>query len=108
MIGEGSHAELAIFAQLTITLGAGESAAIAAAADRSLRVAIEDRAARRAAAPLVGHNNILTTTQLMLGMIQAGLLTVEQADAIKSDWATNHRFNLAQFQSFADLVPPAA
>ncbi len=78
-IEQGSHAELAIFAQLTVTLGAGESAAIAAAADRSMRVAIEDRAARRAAGPLVGQNNILTTTHLMLGMIQDGLLTVEEA-----------------------------
>ena len=105
---EGSHAELALFAQLTVTLGAGESAAIAAAASRSLRVGIEDRAAKRAAGPLVGQNNILTTTHLMIGMIQDGLLTVEEADAIKSDWATNHRFNLAHFQSFAELVPPAS
>ena len=101
----GGHDELATFAHLTTTLGAGESAAIAAAAHRSLRVAVEDRAARRAATPLVGHSNILTTTQLMVGMIQAGLLTVQEADAIKLDWATNHRFNLAQFQSFADILP---
>ena len=71
-----------------------------------MRVAVEDRAARRAAALLVGHANILTTTQLMVGMIQAGLLTIQEADAIKLEWATNHRFNLAQFQSFADILPP--
>ena len=105
LIEAGRHAELTTFAHLTITLGTGESAAIAAATNRSLRVAIEDRAARRAAAALVGHHNILTTTQLMVGMIQAGLLTVPEADAIKLDWAANHRFNLAQFQSFADILP---
>ena len=106
LIATGSHAELATFARLTATLGIGESAAIAAAAHRSLRVAVEDRAARRTAIQLVGHSNVVTTTQLMVSMIQTGLLTVQDADAIKLDWATNHRFDLAQFQSFADILPP--
>jgi predicted nucleic acid-binding protein len=102
----GTHAELATFAQLTTTLGVGESAAIAAAVHRHLRVALEDKVARRRAESLVGRNNVLTTQQLVVGLIRAGLLTIAEADAIKLDWETNHRFAMPGFQSFGDLLTP--
>ncbi len=102
----GDHAELVTFGHLTTTLGVGESAAIAAAVHRRFRVALEDRAARRRAESLVGRNFVLTTQQLMVGLIRAGLISVADADAIKLDWQTNHRFAMPGFQSFADLLTP--
>ena len=107
-LSSGTHVELAAFAQLTATLGVGESAAIAAAQHRSMVVAVEDRTARRTAESLVGKKNVLTTTDLMVGIIQGGLLTVAEADAIKLDWATNHRFVLSQFQTFGEILPPSS
>lgn len=105
-LSAGIHAELATFARLTRTLGIGESAAIAAAQHRSMVVAVEDRTARRTAESLVGKRNVLSTTDLMVSIIHAGLLTVAEADAIKLDWETNHRFALRQFKSFKDCLPP--
>lgn len=105
-IPPGSHDELATFAQLTITLGVGEAAAIAAAVHRGFHVALEDRAARRRAESLVGRNFVLTTQQIMVGLIQAALLTVADADSIKLDWETNHRFAMPGFQSFTELLSP--
>ena|SRR5438105_15092752 len=88
------------------TFGVGESAAIAAAHHRGLRIAIEDRAARRRAESLLGRTYVLSTQHLIVGMIQATLLTVAEADEIKADWEANHRFALAGFVSFAELVRP--
>jgi predicted nucleic acid-binding protein len=102
----GNLAELATFAGLTTTLGVGESAAIAAAQHRTMLVAVEDRSARRTAESLVGQHNVLGTVDLMVRIIQAGQLTVAEADAIKRDWETNHRFALPQFNSFAEQLPP--
>jgi predicted nucleic acid-binding protein len=85
MLPVGSHAELVTFARLTTTLGIGESAAIAAAQHRSMLVAVEDRTARRRAESLVGKQNVLSTVDLMLRAIQAGLVTIADADAIKAD-----------------------
>ena len=39
---------------------------------------------------------------LTVQMIVEGLLSVEEADAIKNDWATNHRFRLT-IASLGDL-----
>jgi predicted nucleic acid-binding protein len=106
MLPPGTHAELATFAQLTATLGLGESAAIAAAVHRHMRVALEDRTARRRAESLLGRNQVLTTQQLMVGLIKAALLPVAEADVIKLDWETNHRFAMPGFRSFGELVSP--
>lgn len=104
LLPAGGHAELATFARLTATLGVGESAAIAAAQHRSMLVAVEDRAARRTAESLVGKANVLGTADLVVRGIQAGVITVAEADAIKGAWETKHRFSLNQFQSFGDLL----
>ena len=42
----------------------------------------------------------------MVGLIQAALLTVAEADSIKLDWETNHRFAMPGFQSFGDVLTP--
>ena len=41
----------------------------------------------------------------MVEAIQAGLLTVAEADAIKLDWETNHHFIKKHFKSFAEFIP---
>jgi hypothetical protein len=102
----GTIAELDSFAQLTTTLGVGESAAITAAQHRSMLVAVDDRTARRTAESLVGKHNVLSTVVLMLRAIQAGLITIAEADAIKADWEANHRFALPQLKSFGDHLVP--
>jgi hypothetical protein len=71
-----------------------------------LRVALEDRIARRRAESLVSRINVLTTEQLMVGLIRATLLTVAEADVIKLDWETNHRFAMPGLQSFSELLTP--
>jgi predicted nucleic acid-binding protein len=79
-------AELATFARLTATLGAGESASIAIALHRSMVVALEDPTARRTAESLLGKNNVVGTVDLFRLAICAGLLSVADAELIRSDW----------------------
>ena len=46
---------------------------------------------------------IVTTQDLIVSMIHQRLLTVPEADVIKDEWATKHRFRL-KLNSFQDLV----
>ena len=48
---------------------------------------------------------LLGTEDIMVSLIQKGILTVEQADSIKLDWKTNHRFKL-RFSTFAKRLLP--
>ena len=81
-------------------LGAGECSALAIS--RRYILAIDDRLAtthvRRADATL----RILATQDLVVSMIREGLLDVVEADRIKQEWATRHRFRL-KLDSFHDL-----
>ena len=84
-------------------LGAGECSAIALAVHRRYILAIDDRLAtthaRRADATL----RILSTQDLVVSMIRQGLLDIAEADRIKQEWATRHRFRL-KLDSFKDLI----
>lgn len=84
-------------------LGAGECAAIAVASVRGLPLATDDGAAIKAARNHSQGIEILTTEALVVSLIRGGLLTVEEADEIKSDWEANHRFRL-KFNSFAERL----
>lgn len=97
--------ELNSFAQLVAmkTLGEGECSAIAAAKHRSLPLAIDDQRARKKARGFHAPIQILGTDDIVVSLIQAGVLSVDQANAIKLDWETNHRFKLP-FTSFADRI----
>lgn len=95
--------ETALFAELTLRLGEGESAAIAAASKRGLRVALDDRTAKKVAALHCIAGHVLDTVDLMVSLIQAAVLDVAAADLIKADWEANHRFTL-RFASFAEKV----
>jgi predicted nucleic acid-binding protein len=96
--------EVRLFAELTTTgLGIGECSAIAAAAHRKLVLAIDDKAAVKKAERLGLGLTIVNTETLIVLLIQRGVLTVAEADFMKTDWETNHRFRLA-FQSFAERI----
>ncbi len=99
-----SDAALEMFGQLTGTqrLGIGESATIAHAVSIGAGVALDDRRAANEARRMSDGLVVLGTVDLTRQMIVEGLLSVEAADAMKDDWATNHRFRL-KIGSFRDL-----
>jgi predicted nucleic acid-binding protein len=66
---------------------------------------IDDIRARKKALEREPSLRLLDTVGLMVEAIQAGLLTVPEADAIKADWEKNHRFTKKHFSSFAELIP---
>lgn len=88
-------------------LGAGERAAIAVALNRACALAIDDsRAIRRALQEAALGDNALTilrTQDIVVELIRRGVVSVEAADAILVDWATNHRFKL-KISSFKVLL----
>lgn len=99
-------AELVVFGELKrLRLGDGECASIAAALSRATPLAIDDIRARKKALGRGPGLRLLDTMGLMVEAIQAGLLTVPEADAIKVDWEKNHRFIKKHFLSFAELIP---
>ena len=97
-----SPEEIRLFGSLFATgrLGAGECSAIALAVHRRYVLAIDDRLAtthaRRADATL----RILATQDLVVSMINQGLLNIAEADRIKQEWATRQRlrFKLGRFR----------
>jgi predicted nucleic acid-binding protein len=102
-----SPAEFSAFAamQSLRVLGGGECSAIAAACVAMRPLAIDDIPARKKAAAFDPTLRLLDTVDLMVEAIQAGVLTVAEADVIKEEWAKNHRFRKSHFGSFADLLP---
>ena len=97
--------ELQLFGSLLATgrLGSGECSAIALAVHRGYILAMDDRLAIRHAHEADAGLHILATQDLMVSMIREGLLEVEEADRIKRDWATRHRFRL-KLGSFRELI----
>lgn len=104
MRGE-SIEELTLFAQLSRNprLGLGECAAIAAAVTRTQTLAIDDKAARKAATELSPELVVLDTQAIVLSLIRSGALAVEEADAIKEIWGRDCCFRL-KIASFPDLI----
>ena len=101
--GPMSPDELAEYARLRATLGAGESAALAIARWRGAVVACDEkRAFLRTAASLLGPGRVANTPGLLLCAIHRGLLTLAEADHLKGV-LEGHRFKM-NFSSFADLV----
>jgi hypothetical protein len=90
-----------------VCLGAGECSAIAVAINRRHAIAIDDNKALGRAFRDAGLENvrieIIRTPDVMIALIRAGLLTVEEADNIKDEWAREHRFRI-NAATFADLV----
>ena len=85
------------------SLGTGECSAIAVAKNRSIALAIDDVRARKKAVAFHSEIALLDTEHLVVTLIQKDVLSVEEADDIKLDWETNHRFKLP-FGSFSEKV----
>ena len=97
--------ELVVFGKLVgLKLGYGEAAAIAGAFCRGAAVGLDDRVAQRRARELSADFRIVTTKDLLLDAVACGALTVTQADAIKGDLETLHRFRMPGFGSFGELL----
>ncbi len=84
-------------------LGSGQCAAIACASIRGHALAIDDRRAIAEAQRLDAGLTVLQTSDLVVMMIYDSLLSVAEADAIKTMWETEHRFRLT-FASFVDIL----
>ena len=84
-------------------LGAGECSAIALAVSRRYILAIDDRLATTHARSADATLRILATQDLVVSMIREGLLHFAEADRIKQEWATRHRFRL-KLDSFQSLI----
>lgn len=84
-------------------LGIGESATIAHAVSIGAAVALDDKRAAKEARRIDGNLVVLGTADLTVQMILEGLLSVDEADAIKDDWAVNHKFRL-KIASFGDFL----
>lgn len=88
-------------------LGAGERSAIAVAINRTYTLAIDDsRALKRAIreAGISGHSlHSIRTLDIVVSLIRAGKITIQEADAIKETWANHHRFRL-KIATFGDLL----
>ena len=88
-------------------LGAGELSAIAVALNRNCRLAIDDNRAVRDALRDLGlgesPNRIIRTQDIIVELIKRNLLVFEEAESIRVDWETNHRFAL-KISSFRELL----
>jgi predicted nucleic acid-binding protein len=77
-------AAIELFADLTVHLGRGEAACLAIAAERGWMVASDEKGRfRREARERIGQDRLLGTPELLVLAMQAGLLTVEDADTDK-------------------------
>lgn len=101
--------EVEIFLRLSRggRLGAGERSAIAVALNRNYRLAIQDNRAIRRAIQEAGISgnpvSIVRTQDVIIELIRDQALTVEAADAMLVDWASNHRFKI-KISSFSELL----
>ena len=85
------------------SFGNGECACIAVALYRRYTLAIDDKKAIKQARLSCPTISIINTQDLMVSMIKSGLITVNEADAIKDEWASTHKFKL-KIHSFGDLL----
>ncbi len=88
-------------------LGTGESSAIAVALLRGYSLAIDDRRAIKDASSMALERGILLsilgTRDIVVRLINAGLLSIEQADVLLVSWRTQHRYHLP-IRSFSELM----
>jgi len=84
-------------------LGMGEAVSIVAAAKFQAVLAIDDNKATKTALKTYPELQILTTQEIIVLNIKRDALTIEQADAIKQEWATQYRFAL-KIASFRLLI----
>lgn len=104
-----NQTELELFLRLAVRgrLGAGERSAIAVALNRKCALAIDDtRAIQKAIAEAGIAGNpvtIVRTQDIVVELIRKRVISIQAADKILVDWATNHRFKL-KIASFKDVL----
>ena len=103
--GIRNPSEVALFADLRADgrLGAGECAVLAVALTRHWIAGLQDRRARLEGQRRRKDLAICQTEDLVLKLIQAGHLTVEETDGFLVEWTTRHRFR-ARLTSFRGLM----
>jgi predicted nucleic acid-binding protein len=85
-------------------LGAGECSALAVAINRKCPIAIDDnRAVKRAVREVGARLEVVKTVDVVVALIQAGVLDMPAADRIKDIWAHHHRFRI-KAACFQDLL----
>ena len=96
--------EVALFTELRAggRLGAGECAVLAVALTRDWVAGLQDRRARTEGQRRRGDLVLCQTEDLVLKLIQAGYLTLEEADGFLAEWAAKHHFK-SRVTSFRDL-----
>lgn len=96
-------AELERYAELTETLGKGESACLALAEARGWFLASDERRKfRRTAVEKIGKESLLTTPDLIVRAIREGFVNVAKADRWKAT-LEKKRFKM-RFTSFSEKV----
>lgn len=97
--------ELETFGRLSLMgrLGLGECSAIAAAVHQGYALAIDDKRAAKLARQTSSNLRIVGTPELMVEMIRAGLISIEEADCLKEEWAREHRF-VIKTTSFSEML----
>lgn len=88
---------------LGLGLGSGESFSFAAAIEFEGAVAIDDRRAVNRVKSVSPDLKILTTPDIVVAGIHSQIISLDEADLLKADWAENHRFRL-KFETFADVL----
>ncbi len=101
LVSVSDPAELTVFGRLIAEgrLDVGESAAAAHAIVRGIPLATDDRRAKKILARFEPALVILDTESTMRDLIAGRVITVSEANVMKLDWETNHRFRLP-FPSF--------
>ena len=96
--------EVALFTELRAggRLGAGECAVLAVALTRDWVAGLQDRRARTEGQRRRENLVIRQTEDLVLTLIKASYLTIEEADGFLAEWAAKHRFR-SKVTSFRDL-----
>jgi predicted nucleic acid-binding protein len=94
---------ITVFTELIAHIGRGEAACIAIAAQKGWLIASDEKKRfLREATARVGVGRVLTTVNVFVLAIRAGLLTIEEADADKST-LEGRRFKVS-FGSYRELV----
>ncbi|MBU6299673.1 MAG: hypothetical protein KGJ79_18915 [Alphaproteobacteria bacterium] len=94
---------LTLRTELERIMGLGEAASLALAVTQGWSVACDEKKVfLREARARVGQNRIMTTPGILLVAIRAGVITSDEADAIKALLETR-RFTMS-FVSFKDLL----
>jgi predicted nucleic acid-binding protein len=110
VISVADPAEIELFGRLqqpSGRLGVGESSAIVVAIRRGYALALDDRRAVRDAKVLAAAEGVTLvvwgTHDIVVRLIRARQLSVQQADVLLVSWRTQHRFHLP-IRSFSELV----